>query len=177
MPGGTRRVCCLWRCSCHKGVCGGGHQNLLCHWAGGGVEEKFLDAVTGLSGSGPAFVFVFIEALADGGVRAGLPRDVAMKLVQLVKGGAMMVEQTRQHPGELKDRVTSPGGTTIVGIHALEKGGLRAPPWMRSMPRLSGRGSCRIFKKKNCDFSLLFQALFLFIYYIVCAFLGLAWGL
>jgi len=90
------------------------------------VKESLLDAVTGLSGSGPAYIYMVIEALSDGAVAAGLPREIATKLAaQTVLGAAKMVLETNMHPGALKDMVTSPGGTTIQGIHELEKGGVR----------------------------------------------------
>ena len=90
------------------------------------VEESHIDTVTGLSGGGPAYVYVFIEALADGGVKMGLPRSVARVLAaQTVLGAAKMVINSVEHPGTLKDRVASPGGTTIAGLHSLEEGKLR----------------------------------------------------
>lgn len=91
------------------------------------VEERLIDTVTGLSGSGPAYVYVMIEALADGGVKMGLSRQVAQLLAaQTVLGAARMVIESGEHPGTLKDRVASPGGTTIAGLHSLEQGQLRA---------------------------------------------------
>ena len=91
------------------------------------LDEKHIDAVTGLSGSGPAYVFLIIEALSDGGVKMGLPKDISLKLAtQTVLGSAKMVLETNLHPATLKDMVTSPGGTTITALHEIEKGKLRA---------------------------------------------------
>lgn len=90
------------------------------------IEEYLLDAVTGLSGSGPAYIFLIIDALADAGVKVGLSRDDALLLApQTVLGAAKMLIETGEHPGKLKDMVTSPGGTAIAGLHTLEEGGLR----------------------------------------------------
>jgi len=86
-----------------------------------------MDVVTGLSGSGPAYIYVVIEALADAGVLMGLPRDLSLQLAaQTVSGAAEMVLQTGLHPAQLKDQVTSPGGTTIAGLEALENAGVRS---------------------------------------------------
>lgn len=90
------------------------------------LDESQLDAVTGLSGSGPAYIFLIIEALSDAGVKVGLSRHVALKLAaQTVYGSAKLLLETGEHPGTLKDQVTSPGGTAIAGLHTLEAGGLR----------------------------------------------------
>ncbi len=91
------------------------------------VPEYMMDAVTGLSGSGPAFVALMVEALSDGGVASGLPRAIATKLaIQTVLGTAQLIKETNLHPGQLKDQVTSPGGTTIAGVASLEKNGFRS---------------------------------------------------
>lgn len=90
------------------------------------LEEYHLDAVTGLSGSGPAYIFLILEALADAGVKVGLSRRNAQRLAaQTVMGSAKLLLETDEHPGKLKDMVTSPGGTAIAGLHTLEEGGLR----------------------------------------------------
>ena len=90
------------------------------------LDESLLDAVTGLSGSGPAYIMLLIEALADGGVKVGLHRDTSLLLAaQTVFGSAKLLLESGEHPGRLKDMVTSPGGTTIEGLHELEKGNLR----------------------------------------------------
>ena len=91
------------------------------------VPEYQMNAVTGLSGSGPAYVALMVEALADGGVAAGLPRAISQKLaIQTVLGTAQLLKETELHPAVLKDRVSSPGGTTIAGVSALEKAGFRS---------------------------------------------------
>jgi pyrroline-5-carboxylate reductase len=90
------------------------------------VDETHMDAVTGLSGSGPAYLMLIIEAFSDAGVRVGLSREIAQALaVQTIRGSAGLIQETKEHPGRLKDQVTSPGGTAIAGLHALEAGGLR----------------------------------------------------
>jgi pyrroline-5-carboxylate reductase len=89
-------------------------------------ENYLMDAITGLSGSGPAYIFLIVEALADAGVKVGLSRQEALFLsAQTVLGAAKMLIETREHPGQLRDRVTSPGGTAIAGLATLEEGGLR----------------------------------------------------
>ena len=91
------------------------------------VPESMMDAVTGLSGSGPGYIALVVEALADGGVASGLPRTIAMQLaIDTVLGTAKLLKESNLHPGELKDRVTSPGGTTIAGVAMLEERGLRS---------------------------------------------------
>jgi len=103
------------------------------------LDEELMDAVTGLSGSGPAYVAIVVESLADGGVKMGLDRATAMTLAtQTVFGTAQLLLETGMHPGSLKDMVSSPGGTTIAGISALEEGGIRAT-FIRAVERATQR--------------------------------------
>jgi len=103
------------------------------------LPENLFDAVTGLSASGPAYVYLFIEALADGGVKVGIPKEVAIVLAtQTVLGAARMVLETGEHPAKLKDLVATPGGTTVCGLFELEQGGLRASS-MRAVERATAR--------------------------------------
>ncbi|MFN5513566.1 MAG: pyrroline-5-carboxylate reductase [Cyanobacteriota bacterium] len=112
------------------------------------VPESLMDGVTGLSGSGPAYVALLVEALADGGVASGLPRAIAGKLaLQTVLGTAQYLQETGLHPAELKDRVTSPGGTTIAGVTVLEKMGFRAA--LIEAVRAAFRRSQELGKHKN----------------------------
>ncbi len=105
------------------------------------VPEKLMDAVTGLSGSGPAYMYIIAEALADAGVRMGLPRDVALTLAsQTMLGSARMIQETGRSPAVLKDMVTTPGGTTIEGLFALEESGIRVAMY-RAVERASRRSA------------------------------------
>ncbi len=126
----------LVRCgasACAAGQCATDADLALCDAIFGAVglsfrlPENMLDAVTGLSGSGPAYVFLMLEALSDGGVEMGLPRDVSTRLaIQTVYGAAKLALETGKHPGELREMVTSPGGTTIEALQVLERKGVRA---------------------------------------------------
>jgi len=110
------------------------------------LDENYLDAVTGLSGSGPAYVFTFIEALTDAGVKVGLTRPVAESLIlQTVLGSALLALEAKAHPAELRAMVTSPGGTTIAGLHALERGAFRAT-LMNAVEDATNR-SCELGKR------------------------------
>ncbi|XP_014672911.1 PREDICTED: pyrroline-5-carboxylate reductase 2-like isoform X2 [Priapulus caudatus] len=112
---------------CKKSVSGVVKQMLSCVGLCEEVPEKLQDTVTGISGSGPAYICIVIESLADGAVKMGMPREMALKFAaQTVKGAAKLLLETGKHPGELKDEVCSPGGTTIAAIHQLERAGLRA---------------------------------------------------
>jgi pyrroline-5-carboxylate reductase len=118
------------------------------------VDETLLDAVTGLAGSGPAYVMLVIEALADGGVKMGLSRETSLLMAaQTVYGSAKLLLETKEHPARLKDMVTSPGGTTIAGLHALESGGLR-PTLMDAVERATRRsqelGALALSRLKKC---------------------------
>ena len=103
------------------------------------IEEIHMDAVTGLSGSGPAYIFMIIEALSDAGVKVGLSREVSNILtIQTILGSAKLARDSGKHTGELKDMVTSPGGTTISGLHMLEEGGVRTA-FMNAVERATER--------------------------------------
>jgi pyrroline-5-carboxylate reductase len=109
------------------------------------MDEKLLDAVTGLSGSGPAYIYMVIEALADGGVLAGLPRDVAQTLAaQTVLGAAKTVLETKGHPAQFKDMVSSPGGTTIEGLKVLEESADRGLSFVRWSCTKRSNEQCKI---------------------------------
>jgi len=131
MPNICAKVAMAATGASHNGACSGSHiksaEKILSsvgnlHW----LKEELMDAVTGLSGSGPAYVFMVVEAMTDGGVKMGLPRDVAYSLsLQTVAGAASLLQDSGLHPAILKDQVTTPGGTTINGLYELEAHGLR----------------------------------------------------
>ncbi len=106
------------------------------------VEEKHMDAVTGLSGSGPAYIYVILESLTDAGIKVGLPRDIAIQLAcQTVLGSAKMLQVTQKHPAALKDEVTTPAGCTIDGLIELEEGGLRVT-LIKAVVKATERAKC-----------------------------------
>jgi pyrroline-5-carboxylate reductase len=132
MPNIAATVGAAATAACHNAACTEPQQKVATQIFGcvGEIDwtrEELMDAVTGLSGSGPAYIYMVIEALTDGGVKMGIPRDLAGRLAtQTVLGSAMLVKETKLHPAILRDQVTTPGGTTISAIHELEAHGLRA---------------------------------------------------